>query len=281
MKRVAKYKTKYKVFIISLQMLVLWYSILYGVQQLNSYTNASFNDVEQAGVHIKWEIWDKSSLSFNGQESGGQCGNVYADIKRGNVLVTDSVWQFELFEVSKAKTPIGAPIDTGEVPKGEINQNGVARLISNKVTENGSYQFRVTRPPGHKAKNQPDEEGATHIWNEGLIIIEDCNEGTEQPATEQQTDSTIKNTEQLESEKPGQETEGAITETDLEKEESEETPEISTNTSAEQAPATEEEVQAETTQEDGTESSETIEENEAVEPPVTQEKDTNDNERDE
>lgn len=177
--RLNKFKKRYRSFLIAFQLLTIWYFIIISTLQLNSFTNASFNDVEEldSSLHVSWYIddWDKSSLSFDGMQSGGKCGRVYAGISRGKNPIQFSTWKYDVFKVSESKTPIGNPIDTGFVSKEDINESDrVATMVSNKITENGKYQFRVRRPLGHPGNNQPDPEGYTYMWSEAVIEVKDC-----------------------------------------------------------------------------------------------------------
>ncbi|MEL3970698.1 amyloid fiber anchoring/assembly protein TapA [Rossellomorea oryzaecorticis] len=190
-----KFKSRYRSFLVAFQILTIWYFMMISALQLNSFTNAAFNDVEEqdASLHVSWYIddWDKSSLSFDGMQKGGQCGKIFADISRGENKIIFSTWVYEVFKVSKSKTPIGEAIDSGVISKNEINQSDrTARLVSEKITENGKYQFRVKRPLGHPGDNQPDEQGYSYMWNEGVIEVKDCVEPLATPKEERKQESS-------------------------------------------------------------------------------------------
>jgi YqxM protein len=240
--RLKKFKSRYKSFLVAFQILTIWYFTMISALQLNSFTNAAFNDVEEqdASLHVSWYIddWDKSSLSFDGMQKGGQCGRIFADISRGENKIIFSTWVYEVFKVSKSKTPIGDAIDSGVVSKNDINQSvRTARLVSEKITENGKYQFRVRRPLGHPGDNQPDEQGYSYMWNEGVIEVKDCVEPLATPKEEQKQETSEGTTNNDEtnspSEKETREESIPIT-TDTEKTEEQEAP-------AEEPPSSEEE----------------------------------------
>jgi YqxM protein len=204
--RLKKFKSRYRSFLVAFQILTIWYFMMISALQLNSFTNAAFNDVEEqdASLHVSWYIddWDKSSLSFDGMQKGGQCGRIFSDISRGENKIIFSTWMYEVFKVSKSKTPIGEAIDSGVVSKNDINQpDRTARLVSEKITENGKYQFRVRRPLGHPGDNQPDEQGYSYIWNDGVIEVKDCVEPLASPKEKQKQetseDTTINNNESV------------------------------------------------------------------------------------
>jgi hypothetical protein len=135
-------------------------------------------------------------------QKGGQCGRIFSDISRGENKIIFSTWMYEVFKVSKSKTPIEEAIDSGVVSKNDINQpDRTARLVSEKITENGKYQFRVRRPLGHPGDNQPDEQGYSYIWNDGVIEVKDCVEPLASPKEKQKQetseDTTINNNESV------------------------------------------------------------------------------------
>ncbi|WP_158651470.1 amyloid fiber anchoring/assembly protein TapA [Mesobacillus jeotgali] len=208
--RSRKFRKRYVFFRKSLQVLLAWYLLIFTVIQLNSFTNAAFNDVEelQASIHVKWPIdeWDKSSLDFDvaGLERGGSCQPpvVYAEIFNDGEDMTFSTWTWELFKVGKGqetKTPISPLLESGEVPMIKAGEKG--RIVTTKLQElpgEGQYRFKVTKP---------DRPGQEAIWSEP-IEIEGCiveKVKTEQSVTEEKptesnekTDtSTSKTTEEI------------------------------------------------------------------------------------
>ncbi len=147
--------------------------------QLNTFTNASFNDIENvnASLHVSWpwpneEEWDKSSLDFDPQgttlKRGGSCNppNIFAEIYNGGEDMTYSTWTWELFRVGKgnqSKVPQSPALDSGEVEK--IQSGKIGKIESNASLDgNGDYRFKVTKP---------DRPGNPFIWSE-VIEINDC-----------------------------------------------------------------------------------------------------------
>ena len=184
-----------------MQVLLVWYLLIFTVIQLNSFTNAAFNDVEelQASIHVKWPIdeWDKSSLDFDvaGLERGGSCQppEVYAEILNVGEDMTFSTWTWELFKVGtgqETKTPISPVLESGEVPMIKAGEKG--RIITTKLQElpgDGQYRFKVTKP---------DRPGQEAIWSEPIEIA-GCTAGkekTEQSVTEEKPNE--QNTETIE-----------------------------------------------------------------------------------
>ncbi|WP_198135642.1 amyloid fiber anchoring/assembly protein TapA [Mesobacillus selenatarsenatis] len=198
--RSRKFRKRYDFFRKSMQVLLVWYLLIFTVIQLNSFTNAAFNDVEelQASIHVKWPVdeWDKSSLDFDvaGLERGGSCQppEVYAEIYNNGEDMTFSTWTWELFKVGtgqETKTPISPVLESGEVPM--IKSGEKERIVTTKLQElpgDGHYRFKVTKP---------DRPGQEAIWSEP-IEIEGCIAGkveTEQTVTEEKPTESIEKTD--------------------------------------------------------------------------------------
>jgi YqxM protein len=147
--------------------------------QLNSFTNASFNDVEglSSSLHVNWPVdeWDKSSLDFDkgSLQRGGTCdpSYIFAEIYNAGEDMTFSTWSWELFEVGNgnlSKTPVGPALDKGEVPKILSGKKGKIES-SGTISSNGKYRFKVTKP---------ERQGQVTIWSE-RIEISGCSSGKE------------------------------------------------------------------------------------------------------
>lgn len=193
--RSRKFRKRYIFFRKSVQVLIVWYLLIFSVVQMNSFTNAAFNDVEelQASLHVKWPIdeWDKSSLDFDvaGLVRGGTClpPKVFAEIFNTGEDMTFSSWKWELFKVGKGqdtKTPISPVLESGEVPMIKANEKGRIETTNlQSLPGDGNYRFKVTKP---------DRPGQDVIWSEP-IEIEGC------PAPKVQTEKSVeeeKSTEQ-------------------------------------------------------------------------------------
>lgn len=182
-------------------MLVVWYLLIFSLVQLNSFTNAAFNDVEEihASLHVKWPIdeWDKSSLDFDvaGLTRGGTClpPKVFAEIFNAGEDMTFSTWKWELFKVGKGqetKTPISPVLESGEVPMIKANEKGKIETTNlQSLPGDGIYRFKVTKP---------DRPGQDVIWSEP-IVIEDCSvQKVQTKQSEEEKKSTEQNTESIE-----------------------------------------------------------------------------------
>ncbi|MHC0037573.1 amyloid fiber anchoring/assembly protein TapA [Pseudoneobacillus sp. C159] len=177
--RIRRYKKQYKRLLFLIHILTIWSLFLLTILQLNSFTNASFNDVEElsASLHVKWPFdednqnpWDKSSLAFStsGLKRGATCSPpyIYAEIYNSGADMTFSIWSWELFKVGKgkaSKTPQGPALDSGIVEKIKSDNKGRIDSSSTQLTD-GNYRFKVTKP---------DRPGQDHIWSE-VIEIKNC-----------------------------------------------------------------------------------------------------------
>nr|WP_304218545.1 amyloid fiber anchoring/assembly protein TapA [Fredinandcohnia onubensis] len=180
--RARRFRKKYRVLLISIQVLAVWYFFVLSAIQLNTFTNAAFNDVEQAtaSLHVQWPTepeenneWDKSSLSFDGSTAWGACSGIYSSIKNGGEDMQYSTWKYFVFKITdNKKPPASEAIYSAIVPN--LNKGEVGELSFTNVTENGNYRFAVRRPLGHEAKNNPDENGYTYIWSDNIIEVKDC-----------------------------------------------------------------------------------------------------------
>ncbi|MBS8266600.1 amyloid fiber anchoring/assembly protein TapA [Mesobacillus boroniphilus] len=171
-----KYRRPPRFFSRFIPILAASYLLLFSLIQLNTYTNAAFNDVEKvrASVQVSWPIdeWDKSSLSFNfaGLERGGSCDPpyVFTDVYNAGEDMTFSTWKWELFMVGEgkdSKNPISPVLESGEVP--QITANKAGRIETSNLQSlpgNGQYRFKITKPahPGKEA-----------IWSD-VIKVSDC-----------------------------------------------------------------------------------------------------------
>jgi YqxM protein len=194
--RVKKFRNIYKKYLLGIKVLLIWYFFIIAALQINSFTNASFNDVEelQASLHVSWPVdeWDKSSLDFDPSsktlERGGTCSPtpfVYAEIFNDGEDMTFSTWTWELFKVKKGKNPISGVLDSGEVETIKAQQIGIIQTSSQlqNLDGNGTYRFKVTKP---------DRPGNDAIWSEP-IEIKDCDD--RQRPNQEQTQNTTKTEE--------------------------------------------------------------------------------------
>nr|WP_290369511.1 amyloid fiber anchoring/assembly protein TapA [Pseudoneobacillus rhizosphaerae] len=184
-----KFKKRYKKIIFLTNIVILWCFLLITIMQLNSFTNASFNDVEElsSSLHVNWPVdeWDKSSLDFDkgSLQRGGTCNPpyIFAEIYNDGEDMTFSTWSWELFEVGNgnlSKTPIGPSLDNGVVPKILSDKKGKIES-SGTISSNGNYRFKVTKT---------ERPGQDTIWSE-KIEISGCSSGKEKKENSFTTDN--------------------------------------------------------------------------------------------
>lgn len=136
---------------------------------MNSFTNASFNDVEKVNGSLAVEgDWDKSSLTM-GTIIDKTCGEISVTVSTNQNPILYSTWRYYVYKVSASKTPIGEPIDSGVIPP--MQGNSSFTIVSTKVVENGTYQFKLRRPMGHPGNVEPD--GYSYIWSDPITVT-DC-----------------------------------------------------------------------------------------------------------
>lgn len=200
--RSRKFRKKYYVLIVSIQILVLWYFMIIGGIYLNGYTNASFNDIENvtASFHVSWtseddsKEWDKSSLEFRKQ--GGGCDVIWAEIKNGGNKNMAGPSKFEIYFVESGNPKKGEMIFQGVIPPLKSGETTTLTFSNPIAFGNGIFKFKGYQRPGHpnsdgnNGKNNGNKEGA--LWSED-IILNSCpkqnltNEGSEEPKLEDET----------------------------------------------------------------------------------------------
>jgi YqxM protein len=175
--RIKKFRKKYSSLVVCIQLLMVWYFIIISGIQLNSYTNASYNDIEEVNnsLQVNWGIpdvdeWDKSSLNFDGSIVTGTCGKITTTINTGENPIIYSTWRYFVYKVPDKgkKEPIGDAKDTGVVPL--MKGNSTVILESTKIIENGTYRFQVRRPLDHPGNSDLDENGYSYFWSDPIEI---------------------------------------------------------------------------------------------------------------
>lgn len=173
--RSRKFRKRYKSILICIQILTVWYLLILTGIQLNSYTNAAFNDIEEvtASLHVNWDVdedadndWDKSSLDFDKPwlKRGGACNPpyLYAEIYNDGEDMTHSVWRWELYQVSNAKNIIGSVLESGIInPIASSNVGKIETTDLKSLPGEGTYRFKVLKP---------DRPGNDVIWSEPIKI---------------------------------------------------------------------------------------------------------------
>ncbi|RPF54025.1 amyloid fiber anchoring/assembly protein TapA [Aquisalibacillus elongatus] len=135
-----------------LKPLVGVYLMFLFLSSITGSTEAAFNDVEglSASLKVGWEIdedekWDKSSLSFDGMEVGGNCDRIYAYVKNGGDGDMEVPWSYQVIKISQGNDE--DVIHEGETPL--IDSSETAELAYEGELENGKYKFKFVRPEGH------------------------------------------------------------------------------------------------------------------------------------
>ncbi|MFC7371429.1 amyloid fiber anchoring/assembly protein TapA [Fictibacillus iocasae] len=174
-KRLRKFRNKHYLYISTMKIGVIFYSLSITLTNLTGSTNAYFNDTKtvtgsiEAGV---WEEekppqnegWDKSSLQF-GNVSVDKCTSISAEIQnRGNDMkgsVTYEVW----FALK------GNPKDGQKLAEGVIEalKEKASSTLSFEPQENGIYKFKAYQRSGHPGKGE--------LWSEQLSVTE-CTESS-------------------------------------------------------------------------------------------------------
>ena len=187
---------------ISFQLLLIWNLLLILTLQLNHYTNASFNDIEEVAGFISicsdFEGtdkfceplgWDNSSLKLINNGVTVACINEAYTFtlryKNDGENMTHSIWDWELFKVEGSgqnATPVGDSLAVGIVPKVMKNKDGKVEVTLNNV-ENGQYKFKIWRPIGHGGNNSGgnnQENERSFIWSDSVKLNFTCTTGTEE-----------------------------------------------------------------------------------------------------
>ncbi|WP_077324511.1 amyloid fiber anchoring/assembly protein TapA [Virgibacillus siamensis] len=215
--RLRKFRNNFKLIVNGSQIFMIWCCLLIAGTYFNTYTNASFNDIEEVTgkIHVDWEQeiedppgdgqWDKSSLeSLTGSgDYGFSCKNgvfeLYSYIKNKNG--SEPMAGPSKFEVQYApdgqkgpnKPHPGEIIFEGVIPA--LDSGEKAKLVFE--TDNlqpGKYVFKAYQRPGHPGKSTP-WGGKIEITQEEI----DACFGT--PETESQEKNKTKTTKPVTSDK--------------------------------------------------------------------------------
>ena len=201
----------------------MWSIFLLLCLQLNSFTNASFNDIENVTAAFSVchdfdgtddecnelpDQWDKSSLEVDKKNPNYFCTQEGTKLtmyysNKGEDM-TFSKWEWQLYKVESSgggqkMKPIGDAIDGGFLPNIMKNQSGELSTII-KQLDKGYYAFKVLRPSGHGNGNSGGnnkEDGRSFMWTEKVEVKKLCSESSktesaepiEQPKEEIKTES--------------------------------------------------------------------------------------------
>ncbi|HEU5139286.1 MAG TPA: amyloid fiber anchoring/assembly protein TapA [Bacillales bacterium] len=160
----------------------IFYLLFYTASQFTSPTTAYFNDIERihgslsaagdfGGNQPPLELWDKSSLTFEGMTTGGSCKTIFAYIKNSGDGDMDGPSEFEVWWITKGNPKKGQKIyDSGKVPP--LAHGEKVKLTydpgTNPNGQEGVYKFRAFQRPGHG--NKYDER--KDLWSDSITIAE-------------------------------------------------------------------------------------------------------------
>ncbi|WP_156288275.1 amyloid fiber anchoring/assembly protein TapA [Oceanobacillus salinisoli] len=199
--RVRKFRKQYWKIKTGFQLFIIWSCILLAGIYFNTYTNASFNDIEEvsARLQVQWEQeeeeWDKSSLEFSEKDSDyGFCSaeitGLFSVIK--NVGDGDMAGSSEFvlhYDPDKApnKNRPGEIIYTGTINPLESGESVILKYEPDEIhsLQPGYYKFKANHRPGHG--NTDIDMELQEIWGESSITItqEDLESCTERNANKE------------------------------------------------------------------------------------------------
>lgn len=156
--RVRKYGKRYRKIILGVQILLLWYILILSGVQLNSYTNAAFNDTETLAFTLKtqWDIEDENtdngwaSLEFISIKA--DFNEIAAVLKNGDDSKAMPVESN--YEIWWAETGNALNLNEGELVAGGTFQLVTGEQITLKYspTKTGTYRFIAFQEEGKPGK---------------------------------------------------------------------------------------------------------------------------------
>jgi YqxM protein len=166
-KRLRKFRNKNWLYVFSLKLGLIFYSMTLSTLYLTGNTGAYFNDtasvngVIQAGT---WpEGWDKSSLTFlsNNKQSAnkGQCTPINATIKNGGDKDMQGPVNYEVWWAEKGNPKDGVKIGGGEV---RALKSGESLILSFTPDKNGIYKFKAYQRTGHPGQDE--------LWSDEIAV---------------------------------------------------------------------------------------------------------------
>lgn len=187
-KRERKHRKRFKTLAIGTQILLIWTSLIIVGTQINSYTNASFNDIEDLTASLDVAegeppgdgIWDRSSLEFSANGYGFCTEGIkglFSDLINSGDGDMAGKSLFEVHYVEDGPGPNknhpGTVIYQGEIKA--LKSNELTRLIYAQDLDSlapGKYKFKAYHRPGHgdPNNNNPDAD-LKSIWGEQTITI--------------------------------------------------------------------------------------------------------------
>ncbi|WP_053217227.1 amyloid fiber anchoring/assembly protein TapA [Virgibacillus senegalensis] len=210
--RLMKYKRKYKKAVIALQILAIWYAVVFSAALLTSPTGAYFNDTAVAFTTIpigEWEADEKDSSSLvfpneNNDQNIKTCEPEEIQVKLknggGEMQATST---YEVYYAVKGNPKKGERLeleaDEGTIEK--LKEGEEVELIF-LAEEPGNYKFKAYQVEGHK--------GSGELWSETITIecqqqnkSETGNEKqAEEKTAEEQTEQNDQATEEKDNKQP-------------------------------------------------------------------------------
>jgi YqxM protein len=166
-KRLRKFRNKNWLYVFSLKLGLIFYSMTFSIFYLTGNTLAYFNDSASVNGIIQigtWqEQWDKSSLTFlpNNKQSAnkGQCTPINATIKNGGDRDMQGPVNYEVWWAEKGNPKDGVKIGGGEVRALKSGENLILSFTSGK---NGIYKFKAYQRSGHPGQGE--------LWSDELAV---------------------------------------------------------------------------------------------------------------
>jgi YqxM protein len=190
--RVNKFTKKRYGFMLSVQILTIFYTLVVGTSFLTSNTEAYFNDNSQVTGIIQagfWENeWDKSSLTFLGVQDQlfESCGPKEISVRISNTGSNmKGPSQYEVYYISKGNPMKGEKVGEGIIDPILANQSGTLNFTAAK---SGNYKFRALQRPNHGNKAERQD-----LWSETITI--NCTQNKENIEPDEEKNISIPNIE--------------------------------------------------------------------------------------
>jgi YqxM protein len=248
-KRLRKFRNKHWVYILCVQLTVIFLTTTFSLMSLIGTTNALFNDVETTSFSIttQWdvppddddEVWDRSSLAFIDPVTGDYRG-ITAIIKNVGDRDMAGTVVYEVYMVTGQGSPKnGTKVGEGIVPKLAVNQEHALHFTP---TESGKYMFRAFQRPHHGDPNGTGGNGnpENDLWSEEITVIFPSLNNTEKPDSDTEIPADIPQQEEGTQEPEETETNDEAAPTDEEPQQ-QETPEETEDSNNESSDSTQQE----------------------------------------
>ncbi|MCQ6268027.1 amyloid fiber anchoring/assembly protein TapA [Fictibacillus sp. WQ 8-8] len=191
-----KFRKKNWVFVLSLQVGIIFYSLMYSLYGLTGTTNAYFNDTSNVSGTIQagtWETddgkWDKSSLEFLSASKDSSCSNISAVIVNKGEIMQGPV-KYEVWWAEKGNPKGGNKVDTGQMDALTKNQKETLTYLP---TKNGVYMFKAFQRPGHPGNGE--------LWSDGITVTGCSQQNTEEDKSKDENKDAKKENVENETEK--------------------------------------------------------------------------------